>query len=308
MLTVDGHWRVEVTLELVGSSRKNSLAGLDATVDVLSGDEAASLCLEHEGSVGAFEFICLSGLELDLLDLHSGLARDLDIGPADVASGLDGANIELLVSHRLEELLLDVVELGLELFFLLLGDLLEVLLVLDNLGFVGLLLHHFEVLLSAELSLEDLLHNFLLLGGRLVEGLAQLHDGDGTFGVTDGRQVLVHRDRRQRRVTDLLAVGHFVLSVVEVPHIEETVDAGQEEQTASGGGPAAVSQVARVVTSLHDGRLQLLTPDLGLPVTDREEVLHVAGVPLQRVDRAVMLAALDTESLGNFDRLSLVGL
>ena len=34
-----------------------------------------------------------------------------------------------------------------------------------------------------------------------------------------------------RRVTNLLAVGALVLAVVEVPHIEETINSSQVEET-----------------------------------------------------------------------------
>ena len=65
-----------------------------------------------------------------------------------------------------------------------------------------------------------------------------------------------------------------------------------------------------MVTCLHDGMaLEILAPDLGGPITNREEVLAVTGVSLDLVDGAVMLALLKTELQVDFGGLlSLVGL
>jgi len=79
---------------------------------------------------------------------------------------------------------------------------------------------------------------------------------------------LVDRDGSKRAVTDLLTESDLILSVVEVPDIEETVNSSKEEKTASGWRPAAVGKVCGVVSSLHDGRLLLFTPDFGAPITD----------------------------------------
>ena len=199
----------------------------------------------------------------------------------------------------LEELLLDRVDGLLELLSLLssknLGvddlDWLSLLLLLILVVVrVGQLLGDLELLLSLELSLEDGLHDLLLLVSDLVKRLAQAHDAHGTLCVTDSQHVLVHGDGGKGRVTDLLTVGAFVLSIVEVPHIEETVDPGQEEQARSGGGPATVRKISRVVPSLHDGSPHLFRPDLGGPITDTEEELCLVGVSLQSIDGSVMLS------------------
>jgi len=51
-----------------------------------------------------------------------------------------------------------------------------------------------------------------------------------------------------------------------------------------------------VVTSLHNGDLEFLGPDLGRPVTNSEEVLEMDGVPLHGVDGTVMLPLLVSET------------
>ena len=64
-----------------------------------------------------------------------------------------------------------------------------------------------------------------------------------------------------------------------------------------------------MVAGLHNGgALELFRPDLSLPVTNGKEVLIVAGVSLDGVDGAVMLALLHTELQVDFDLLSLVSL
>lgn len=125
----------------------------------------------------------------------------------------------------------------------------ESLLLVQNLVLVwllgtSLLLHDIKILLSLELTVEDLGHDVLLLGGGLVEWLAQLHDADGTFGVTDGGQVLVHRDGGKWNITNLLTVSNLVLAVIEIPHIEESINSGEEEESAPSLGPATVCQVS----------------------------------------------------------------
>lgn len=54
--------------------------------------------------------------------------------------------------------------------------------------------------------------------------------------------------------------------------------------------------------------LKIFTPDLGGPVTDGQEVLEVTWVPLNVVDRSMMLALVHTELQVDFDLLTLVGL
>jgi len=64
-----------------------------------------------------------------------------------------------------------------------------------------------------------------------------------------------------------------------------------------------------VITRLHDGvAFQVLTPNLGAPITDGKEILKVTGVSLDVVDGAVMLALLEAELKVDFDLLTLVGL
>jgi len=64
-----------------------------------------------------------------------------------------------------------------------------------------------------------------------------------------------------------------------------------------------------VVASLHNRMaLEILTPNLGGPITDTQEVFEVTGVSLDVVDGTVMLALLQTELQVNFDLLSLVSL
>ena len=54
--------------------------------------------------------------------------------------------------------------------------------------------------------------------------------------------------------------------------------------------------------------LKILAPDLSGPVTHSKEILQVAGISLNIVDRAVMLTLLKTKLQVNFDLLSFVGL
>lgn len=63
-----------------------------------------------------------------------------------------------------------------------------------------------------------------------------------------------------------------------------------------------------MITGLHDWRPHFLGPDLGGPITDGEEVLNVSGVSLDGVNRSMMLSTVITESLIDFDGLSLISL
>jgi len=64
-----------------------------------------------------------------------------------------------------------------------------------------------------------------------------------------------------------------------------------------------------VVASLHNRvALKILAPDLGGPVTHSKEILQVAGISLNVVDRAVVLTLLKTKLQVDFDLLSFVGL
>lgn len=115
-----------------------------------------------------------------------------------------------------------------------------------------LLLGEIEGLLPSGLSFEDLRHDVLFIGSSFVERLAKFHDGDRSLGVTNRSHISIHFNGRQWAITDLLRVGDLVLSVVEVPHIQESIYSGEEEQTAPGLRPAAISEVSLVVSGLHD--------------------------------------------------------
>ncbi len=77
-------------------------------------------------------------------------------------------------SYEFEELFLQVDQLLLLLLYFLIVD---GVVLLDRLLQIDLALGHLQVLLPAELALEDLLHDYLLIGleGLVVEGLAQTH-------------------------------------------------------------------------------------------------------------------------------------
>jgi len=153
----------------------------------------------------------------------------------------------LFSGNVFEEAFLNIINLLFKFKLLLCLDLLGVLiltLLWCVFNIIGKLLHNLKVLLSPEFSLEDLLHGFLLSWSRLIQWLAELHDRDGTLSISNGGHILVHRDGSQWAITDLLAVSDFVLSIVEVPHIEETVNSSQEEETASCWRPATVGEVS----------------------------------------------------------------
>ena len=83
-----------------------------------------------------------------------------------------------------EELILDVLKLGLEF----LSDLVFVLIVVLWLGSsLSSLSCEFKILLSSELTFKDLLHHFLLLRleSVVVKCTAKGHHGHGTITVTD---------------------------------------------------------------------------------------------------------------------------
>jgi hypothetical protein len=65
----------------------------------------------------------------------------------------------------------------------------------------------------------------------------------GTFGVSNGGHRALNVDCCQNAVRNLLGVSNFVLSVEEVPDVQETVHSCQEEKTGANGGPATVSDV-----------------------------------------------------------------
>jgi hypothetical protein len=119
----------------------------------------------------------------------------------------------------------------------------------------------------------------------------------------------LHLDAGKNSVGNLNRVSNFVLAVEEVPHVKETVHAGQVEKTSALGRPATVSKVALMVASLHNRLAEFLGPDLSGPVTNRKEVLKLGGVTLEGVDGAVMLTVFNTVTHVNFDLiLTFVGL
>lgn len=61
-----------------------------------------------------------------------------------------------------------------------------------------------------------------------------------------------------------------------------------------------------MVSSLHYRSLQVLAPDLSSPVTHRQEVFSMPRVPLESIDWSVMLTALETKPLSDFNLLLLV--
>ena len=66
----------------------------------------------------------------------------------------------------------------------------------------------------------------------------------------------------------------------EVPDLHIAVHPGGEEHGDLGGAPPTARQAGRAGLHPHDGRgLEVLTPDLGGRVTDRQEVLRVERVP-----------------------------
>ena len=256
---------------------------------------SASLVLRLLGSSSV-----LSSWHLDSTTVRTWLVVDL-------SAGLDGL-LELLVaiSDSLEELCLDLSSKGggLSLELVLCG------LLLDRLGeLLSLAFGSVEVLLTLELTLEDGAHNLLLLWieSVVVQRAAHAHHRHSTVAVTDCGHGATDLNGSENGVRDLLRVGDLILTVEEVPHVQETVHTGQEEKTWTGWRPASIGEVCRVVARRHDRvRLEILRPDLGGPVTNGQEVLQVAWVSLDVVDWAVMLALIKSELQVDFDLLSLV--
>ena len=76
-----------------------------------------------------------------------------------------------------------------------------------------------------------------------MKSLAKLHDAHSTFSVSNSNHVLVLSNGGKWRITDLLTVSNFVLAVIEVPNIKETIYSCQEEESWSGSGPATICEV-----------------------------------------------------------------
>merc|ERR1712127_869783 len=61
-----------------------------------------------------------------------------------------------------------------------------------------------------------------------------------------------------------------------------------------------------MISSLHDWRLLFFTPDLGAPITYREEVFGVRWVSVKVIDWSMMFTTVITESILDFNSLSFV--
>ena len=107
-----------------------------------------------------------------------------------------------------------------------------------------------------------------------------------------------------------MGICNLILSIVVVPDINESVHPGEEEKSNSGRTPASVSQVGWMIFGLHDGGLQVFGPDLGSPISNGQEVLGEAWIPLDFIDWSMMLSRFKSVSLIDFDwpAWSLVGL
>lgn len=143
--------------------------------------------------------------------------------------------LELLVAigNMLEELSIDLSKLCCHLS----GQLVLVRLLLQRLGkFLSLALSRVKVLLTLGFALENVAHDLLFTRVQrvIVEGAAHRHHGDGTVTITNSSHRAIDLDRCQYGIRDFLGVGDLILSVEEVPDIQETVHAGQEEKTGAG--------------------------------------------------------------------------
>ena len=93
------------------------------------------------------------------------------------------------------------------------------------------------------------------------------------------------------------------MSVEEIPYVETSVHAGQEEKPGTSLGPATVSEVRVVVTGLHDWDFQFFRPDFGGPISNSEEILEMHGISVHGVNGSVMLTLLITPSTLDFSLL-----
>jgi len=157
-------------------------------------------------------------------------------------------------THRLQELLLQVNQ---QLLLLLLLFVIDCVVLLGRFLEVSLSLCHFQVLLSTEFSFEYWLHYFLLfwLEGLVVKRLTQTHYRNCSISISNSCHWLHDWDGGQRWVRYLLTVGYLVLSIVEVPDINESIHPCQEEETGPSWWPASIGQVTIMITSLHYGSL-----------------------------------------------------
>jgi len=147
-----------------------------------------------------------------------------------VSSCLDLVNVLATISNMLEEFFVNSIDsLFQGLLFLLKKLLLISLLFVFGLSITSKFSWDFEILFSLELSFEDLAHDLFLFVCGLIKWFAQLHDGNSTFWVTNCSHVLVDGNGGQWAITNFLTVSYLILTVVEVPYIEETINTGQVE-------------------------------------------------------------------------------
>ena len=302
----------KVTFVVFSSSLENNFSCLDTAVDAFSSNDTSGFSLEWIGAIICLNGVFLTGCELNLFKFDT--VRTLRYGNFvfswHISTSFDDIKIVGISSYVFEEALFDVLEV-LGLFYLFLP--LSIRWILTFLsswcfsrGFSGKFLGNFEIFFSSSFSLKNLLHRLFFFCRSVYQWFAELQDVDRTFGITDSSHVLVYRNRSKGTITDLLTECDLILSIIEVPDIEETVDSSKEEKTTSGWRPATVGKIGGVISCLHNGWLLLFTPDLGAPITDREEVLSVSWVSIERVNWSMMFTRFKTESLLNFDSLSLI--
>ena len=128
------------------------------------------------------------------------------------------------------------------LLLLLLFLLLQWVILLDRFLQLCLFLSDLQCLLPLCLPIKYTQHDFLLLWLQciIIQRPAQWHHTHCTFSITNSSHWLHDWDSREGTVWDFLRVGDLVLAVEEVPDVDETVHAGEEEETSTGGRPTTV--------------------------------------------------------------------
>jgi len=291
---------------------KDDFSAINSTLDVWSINDVSSFDFEYEVTVFTSELIFLSNCDLrSLISFHGAWFSYIHsfflVIHASITSSLDLINVFTTFSNMLEEVFVDSFNsLFQSLFFFLKKLLFVSLLLVFSSSITSKFLCNFEILFSFELSVEDLSHDFFLFVCCFIESLAQLHNRNCTLRITNSCQILVDGNGGQWAITDLLTVSYFILTIVKVPHIEESIYTGQVEKTTSLWRPATRSQVRGMISSLHDWRLQVFVPDFSSPVTNRHEVLGVSGITPDWVNWSMMLTRLITKTSGDIGLLSLV--
>jgi len=163
-----------------------------------------------------------------------------------------------------------------------------------------------EILLTSELTVKDLTHDLFFFWSCFKECLGELHDGHCAFRIANSCHVVVHGNGSQWTVTNFLTVGDFVLPVVVIPDIEESIDTSQVEEATSLWRPTAVSQVGRVVSRLHHWRRNILMPNLSRPITNWKEVLRMSWITPKWVNWTMMLSTFVSESSDNIESFSFI--